>query len=106
MEKYLEYIDKIKENFLNPGNTKESNYELLKKAIGEYSNDNGKIIKEFIKQDQYLIVVWQFDDRFYVSNINKFFVEFDKYKFNDKNAAVFLFKDLTAFSEELSEIEA
>ena len=104
MKKFLEFIEKIKANFQDPENAKEKNYSLLKKAIDAYTDNSGKIIREFIKQDEFLIIVWKYEDKYFVSNINKFFVEFDKYKFNDKNTAVFLFKDLTAFSEELSEI--
>ncbi|MDD3627042.1 MAG: hypothetical protein PHV06_06955 [bacterium] len=106
MGKYEEIIEIIKGNLLKPNEKKESNHDLLKSAIAAFSKDKAKIVKEFEKEDKFLVIIWEFDNKYYVSNINQFFIEFDKYKFNDKNAAFFLYKDLTAFSEELFEIES
>ena len=105
MEKYEEMIETIRQNLQGPETKSGGNYLLLKSAIDEYSGKSANIIKEFVKEDKFLVLIWKYKDQFYVSNLNQFFIEFDKYKFNDKNAAIFLFKDLTAFSEELFEIE-
>lgn len=105
MDNYQEILETIKQNLERPDTSGEkSNFELLKEAIDIYSDKKADIVKKFVQDDKFLIVIWESDGKYYVSNINKYFIEFDKYRFNDKNAAKFLFKDLMAFSEELIEI--
>lgn len=107
MGDFNELLEKLKTNLNNPSSKKKGdrNFMILSDAIDEFSKGESEVIKKFVKDDRFFVVMWKKGENYYVSNINSYFIEFDKYRFNDKNAANFLYKDLVAFSRELSEVE-